>query len=252
MEKILKLCEELARAAGAAILEIYATDFDVEYKADQSPLTLADKRANDIIVRGLRAVCPDYGILSEESEADAGTIDKEYCFIVDPLDGTKEFVRKNGQFTVNIALAKNGKSVLGVVYAPVTGDMYCGIIGKGAQKNGVPIHVTNKTNDIRVVQSLSHASDRETAIFERHKEQIIETIRAGSSLKGCLIAEGRADVYYRFGLTCEWDTAAMQCVVEAAGGIVRRLDGGDLRYNRENHLNEGGFYVVNRSENIWV
>ncbi|MDW7659685.1 MAG: 3'(2'),5'-bisphosphate nucleotidase CysQ, partial [Bacillota bacterium] len=182
----------------------------------------------------------------------------EYCFIVDPLDGTKEFIQRNGQFTVNIALVCRQRPVMGVIYVPVSDQLYFAGRGIGAWKEktgsglAARLKVSDRIDHLVVAGSRSHASLQEADLMDRHSHLIAETITAGSSLKGCMVAEGKADVYYRFGLTCEWDTAAMQCLAEEAGGIFRQMDGSEMLYNRENSLNEKGFYIVNRAENIWV
>lgn len=254
---LLETMKTLAVEAGAMIMDIYRTDFAVDYKKDDSPLTMADKKANAHIVSGLAKVRPDYAILSEEMKDDKSRMENPFCFIVDPLDGTKEFVKRNGQFTVNIALAHNTRPILGVIYVPVSGDLYYaskkeGAFLKSADKAAQKLHVSDKTEHLTWVGSKSHSTEKEQALIAAHKQCIAETISAGSSLKGCMVADGRADVYYRFGLTSEWDTAAMQCIAEQAGAIVRQLDGTELVYNRENTLNEKGFFIVNRPENIWV
>lgn len=250
--------KELAIEAGQAIMKIYETEFEVEFKGDKSPLTMADKEANEIIVGGLQARYPDYAILSEEVADDKSRRENDYCFIVDPLDGTKEFVNRNGEFTVNIALVHHGRPIAGVIYVPVTKQLYYAVKNEGAflQTDGsdeaTRLRVSDKISDLIWIGSKSHSSEKEEKLIAEHRDQIKESIVAGSSLKGCRVAEGEADVYYRFGLTCEWDTAAMQCIAEEAGGIFRQMDGSEMVYNRENTLNEKGFYVVNRRENIWV
>lgn len=254
----LNVMKRAARDAGAAILAVYGTDFEVEQKADDSPLTLADRRANEMILAHLARAYPDVAVLSEESRDDRSRLKERYCFIVDPLDGTKEFVNRNGQFTVNIALACEGRSVAGVIFVPVTGRLYYAAQGLGAFLQEFPeseprrLQVSTRLSDLVWVGSRSHSSEKEAALIEAHRERIRDVQSAGSSLKGCLVAEGKADVYYRFGLTCEWDTAAMQCIAEEAGGIFRQTDGTPMTYNRENTLNEKGFYIVNRKENIWI
>lgn len=251
LRRELETAKAAARAAGAAIMDVYSGDFSVEFKDDKSPLTEADRRANAMITKQLISAFPDYAMLSEESKDDRNRLGETWCWVVDPLDGTKEFVKRNGEFTVNIALACNQRVVLGVVYAPVTGDLYSAAKGLGAhrQQGGdeEPIKVSARTSGLRIVMSRSHASDREQHLLDTHS--FAEVRRIGSSLKGCLIAAGEAEVYYRFGPTMEWDTAAMHCVVEQAGGTVKQLDGSELLYNRENSLNEKGFYVVNNPEN---
>jgi 3'(2'), 5'-bisphosphate nucleotidase len=254
----LNLSKQLAKEAGNIIMKIYHKDFAVEKKEDKSPLTIADKKSNMHIVEGIRKHCPQYSILSEELKDDRIRLNNDYCFIVDPLDGTKEFIKRNGQFTVNIALTFKHEVVMGVVYVPVTGSLYYASRGDGAYFNNVNtgiikrIHVTDKLNNLIWVGSKSHSSEKEESLINSHKELISDTISAGSSIKGCMVASGQADVYYRLGLTSEWDTAAMQCIVEEAGGIFRQMNGSVMLYNRENNLNEKGFYAVNREENIWV
>lgn len=254
--KALELSKELAIQAGEEIMKIYNTDFSVEYKDDKMPLTMADKNANDIIVSALEKAFPEAGILSEESADDPANRDKRFCFIVDPLDGTKEFIKKNDEFTVNIALSDKGRVVMGVVYLPVKKELYFAASGKGAflTSEGVTkaISVTGKTSDIRMVVSKSHMGDKEKALLEKYSDKIGDMAQAGSSLKGCLVASGQAEVYYRFGLTMEWDTAAMQAVCEEAGAIFRQMNGSEMLYNREDHLNAKGFYVINSEMNYLV
>ncbi len=255
---VLEVMKQLAIEAGKVIMDIYQTDFTVDYKADESPLTQADRQANAVIVEGLAKAFPEYAILSEEVKDDKSRRENAYCFIVDPLDGTKEFVKRNGQFTVNIALAYEQHPILGVIYVPVTKDLYYASTEDGAYKvngeNGTTtkLTVSDKMTDLVWVGSKSHSSEKEAKLIEAHQDVIGQTISAGSSLKGCMVAECKADVYYRFGLTCEWDTAAMQCITEQAGAVFRQMDGSEMLYNRENTLNEKGFYIVNRKENIWV
>ncbi len=255
--KILELMKKLAVEAGKAIMKIYETDFEVDYKEDNSPLTQADKNANGIICEGLHKAYPEYAILSEEIKDDLSRRENDYCFIVDPLDGTKEYVKKNGQFTVNIALAYKQKPVVGVIYVPVSKDLYYASTEKGAYKKEgktgkeSKLQVSDKLKDLIWVGSKSHSGEKEEAMISAHKDVISQVESAGSSIKGCLVAERKADVYYRFGLTCEWDTAAMQVIAECAGAVVRQLDHTELLYNRENTLNDKGFYIVNRSENVW-
>ena len=254
----LVIAKRAAVQAGQKIIEIYETDFDncIEIKADNSPLTIADKAANNIIIQMLHREFPKISILSEENTSDNSRVTNDWCWIVDPLDGTKEFIKKNGEFTVNIALAHKGKPVLGVIFVPVKGVLFYASKGIGAYKEeqgkAVKISVTDKTQDLVLVGSKSHASDQLKALIEAKNDLIENTISAGSSLKGTMVAQGTADVYYRFGYTCEWDTAAMHCIVEQAGGIFRQMDGSEMTYNRQNNLNEKGFYVVNCTDNIWV
>lgn len=256
-KEVLDTLKKLAVEAGKIIMEIYGTDFEVDYKEDESPLTMADKQANDCIVKKLMEQFPECAVLSEEMKDDKARRQKDYCFIVDPLDGTKEFVKRNGQFTVNIALVYKQNPVVGVIYVPVTKDLYFASVEEGSFKqDGATgevrkLQVSDKTEHLIWVGSKSHSSEKEENLIQKHQAQIEEVISAGSSLKGCLVAEQRADVYYRFGLTCEWDTAAMHCIAEQAGAVVKQMDHTELLYNRENTLNEKGFYIVNRKENVW-
>lgn len=255
--EILNILKETAIKAGEIIMEIYETDFNVEYKEDMSPLTLADQKANAYIISVLTENFPNYAILSEELKDDKTRRNNNYCFIVDPLDGTKEFVKKNGEFTVNIALSYQQHPVIGVIYVPVSKDLYYASVEGGAFKvdgntgKSEKLHVSNKTDQLIWVGSKSHSSEKEAHLIQTHQAQIAEVVSIGSSLKGCLVAEQKADVYYRFGLTCEWDTAAMHCIAEQAGAIVRQMDHSELLYNREDTLNAKGFYIVNNKRNIW-
>ncbi len=244
-----------AREAGAAILKIYERDFKIETKADSSPLTEADLAAHEIIVERLESEYPEIPVLSEESgDSAAYDIRKTWprYWLVDPLDGTKEFIKRNGQFTVNIALIESNRPVAGVVYAPVKEWMYAGSVGAGAFKiegSGDPVELQCPqipvSGTLRVVGSLSHSSpEMESFIQDQQKKyDDVEFIAMGSSLKICLVAEGAADIYPRFGPTMEWDTAAAHAVIRAAGGSLTAHDSGEeLPYNKENLLN--GWFVA--------
>lgn len=247
--------EIIAREAGARILDIYNGEFEVENKTDGSPLTEADKAAHNIIVDRLARLTPDVPVLSEESRAIEYATRKDWqCYwLIDPLDGTREFVKRNGEFTVNIALIENKKPVLGVVYVPVKDILYSASAGTGAIKEDssgkrLPINVRMyKRGAPSVVASRSHAGEMLQAFLDKvtAKEGKPEIVSMGSSLKLCLVAEGVADVYPRLGPTSEWDTAAAQCVVEAAGGQVLSLQGEPLVYNKENILNPMFLAVCN-------
>lgn len=263
-DAVIRAAVKAAVAAGKEIMEVYeSADFGVEYKSDNSPLTVADKRANDVITKILSEKFPQYAVLSEEKVDEPSRLSEDFCFIVDPLDGTKEFIKRNGEFTVNIALSHLGKSILGVIYVPVTKDLYYSCDGRGAflEKNvgngndieffneKSRIKVSDKKDNLTVMASRSHSDEKTAKMLEDNKLKIDQTLSAGSSLKGCFIACGKADIYYRFGLTSEWDTAAMQNIVEQAGGIFRQTDDTEMRYNREDVLNRKGFYILNRPEN---
>lgn len=255
-DKILNDCIDISIGAGKAILGVYNREYEIEYKEDQSPLTEADSISNEIIVDGLRERYPEISILSEEFQGDETRFSNEYCFIVDPLDGTKEFIKKNDEFTVNIALVHMGHPVLGVIYAPVNEELYYGKIDSGAwyrNSEGLQqIGVSTKSEELILMGSRSHQSEALKVLVNDNKDRISLLKSAGSSLKGCLVAKGEADVYYRFGLTMEWDTAAMHSIVEAAGGIFRQMDHSEMTYNRKDSLNAKGFYIVNKRENIFV
>ena len=234
--KLLEEIEMIAREAGVAIMAVYTREFSVQEKQDKSPLTEADSAAQVIIAARLADLQPLLPILSEEAvEAFHGADGAGRYWLVDPLDGTKEFIKRNGEFTVNIALIEGGRPVLGVVYAPALDVAYLAAEGVGAFKVGADgvradLHVATHMDGVpwRVVGSRSHAGDSLPALL--HKLGAHELIAMGSSLKFCLVAEGSADVYPRLGLTSLWDTAAAQCVVEQAGGAVIRLSGEPLCY----------------------
>lgn len=245
--------ETIAREAGAAILSIYARNFAVQEKSDKSPLTEADEAAHSIIARRLAGLIPDLPVLSEEAVGDFSGPDANGCYwLVDPLDGTKEFIKRNGEFTVNIALIERGRPVLGVVFAPALGVCYSAAEGIGAFKQSdasgrQPISAAEHREGTpwRVVGSRSHAGDSLGDFLRQLGEH--ELVPMGSSLKFCLVAEGRADLYPRLGPTSLWDTAAAQCVVEQAGGKVVRLSGEPLDYANVSATLNPFFVVYGRS-----
>jgi len=250
----------IATEAGRRILDVYERQFDVSHKDDGSPLTDADRAAHEVIVERLAALTPAIPVLSEESariEYSERAAWQRF-WLVDPLDGTKEFVNRNGEFTVNIALIDDGAPVLGVVYVPVTGVCYLAVRSQGAWKetggcDRQAIRVRNyRGGRATVVASRSHRGDAVDRFLENLKarEGEYNTESLGSSLKLCRVAEGAADVYPRLGPTSEWDTAAAQCVVESAGGRVTDLDGRPLRYNKPDILNPW-FLVTGAGEYNW-
>lgn len=246
IEKII----EIARAAGQAILEIYGREFTVEEKADRSPLTEADQRANEIILAGLAEAYPDIPTITEEAKALPYETRKHWTrfWLIDPLDGTKEFIKKNGEFTVNIALVEDGIPTLGVVFQPAAAVLYHGVKGQGAFKTDAAgnrvqirggVHFS-KLRTVRVVASRSHMSPETEAFIEglRADGKQVELTSSGSSLKLCMVAEGAADVYPRFAPTMEWDTGAAHAVaLEAGRQVLNRETGEPLQYNKENLLN---------------
>ncbi len=239
---------KIAVDAGTAILSVYETAFTVEQKADKSPLTEADKQSHNIIEKRLLNLYPNIPVLSEESASVEYEVRKKWkrFWLVDPLDGTKEFIKRNGDFTVNVALIENGKPIFGVVYVPVSAIGFVGISGVGAFKiaAGITEKIISKKNEntnlVRVVASRSHLSAETLDFINKLKDEgkhVVLTSR-GSSLKLCMIAEGVADVYPRFAPTMEWDTAAAQAVVEAAGKSVLSFPTlQPLQYNKANLLN---------------
>lgn len=237
-----ELAKKAAKRAGKAIMSIYKTkDYATESKQDSSPVTIADMEAEKHINRMLSKT--DYRILSEESEDDMSRLDSSRVWIVDPLDGTKEFISGNGEFTVNIALVEDGVPILGVVYAPAIDELYVAQKGIGSFLNGKQVSVSDRYDlkELRLLKSRSHADPKMASI----EEHFLSSVSRGSSLKGCSVASGEGDVYIRLGNVHEWDICAMHCVVEEAGGKMTYADGSPLRYNNEDTLVKGGFLVSN-------
>ena len=248
----------IAQRAGDAIMAVYSTDFSVETKADDSPLTRADQAAHELIVAELKKLSGEIPILSEEDTDIPGRAEwgSGRYWLVDPLDGTKEFIKRNGEFTVNIALIEQGRAILGVVHAPALGVTYAASPNEGAFKlaagslgewQRIEVATHDGLSPWRVVGSRSHADDSLTEFMSRLGE--CELVSMGSSLKLCLVAEGAADIYPRLGPTSLWDTAAAQCVVESAGGKVIQLNGKVLSYaHTEQLLNP--FFLVHGDGNF--
>ena len=258
LENLIEPIVDIAVDAGEAILEVYATEFDVQEKSDESPLTQADLASHRRIVAGLSKLTPNIPIISEEDglpEFDERRHWARY-WLIDPLDGTKEFVNRNGEFTVNIALIDANRPVFGVVHVPVQDKTYIGCEGRGAElrtagDTRVPIRVSERSaSPVRVVGSRSHRG----ASLDAYLEELGETdmVPMGSSLKFCVVAEGRADIYPRLGPTSEWDTAAAQAVVEQAGGQVLQLDGKPLSYNEKPEILNPFFMVVGPADRDWL
>lgn len=238
---------ELAVEAGKAILNIYnsGNKIHVSLKKDHSPLTIADKTAHDIIADGLGKINPSIPILSEEGADIPYEIRQnwEYFWCVDPLDGTKEFIHRTDEFTVNIALIHRQKTILGIIYVPVFDTVYYGSVITGSYKRKgadgwQKLQVDNTATEWTAIGSRSHASEEEKEVLSKYP--VTHTIAAGSSLKFCRIAEGEAQIYYRHGPTMEWDTAAGQAIAENAGAIMTMPDGSPFLYNKPSLLN-GGF-----------
>jgi 3'(2'), 5'-bisphosphate nucleotidase len=249
-EDILALFEDLALAAGRAIMAVYATDFDAMTKADSSPVTEADRAAEAIILDGLRAALPGLVCVAEEEVADGkvpAALGSAFI-LVDPLDGTKEFVGRKGDFTVNIALVREGSPVVGAVYAPARNVLYTGRRGAAAiaevSPEGLvlarrPMAARKAAHPPRIVASRSHRTPETDAFIDRHPGA--ETVSVGSSLKFCLLANGEADLYPRFGRTMEWDTAAGDAVLRAAGGTTTRVDGSAFVYGKRDQADDADF-----------
>jgi 3'(2'), 5'-bisphosphate nucleotidase len=240
MRNAVDLLEEailLARRAGEIIVEIYATDFSVRAKEDASPVTDADEQAESLIVRELARLTPDVPTVSEEaSRADILPAVGGRFWLVDPLDGTKEFVSRNGEFTVNLALIEDGTAILGVVLAPALGRLFAGGLGLGAfaEEHGTRRRIVCRpqpAEGLTVVFSRSHGEAKMPPTILNGR-RIASSVSAGSSLKFCMIACGNADLYPRFGRTMEWDTAAGHAVLAAAGGRVTELNGPELGYGK--------------------
>ncbi|TVR93027.1 MAG: 3'(2'),5'-bisphosphate nucleotidase [Trueperaceae bacterium] len=247
----------VARAAGRAIMEIYRTDFDVRFKDDTSPLTKADLAAHRVIADGLRALTPELPLVSEEQVHAPFDTRRAWPrhWLVDPLDGTREFVARSGEFSVNIALVEAGRPHLGVVHAPVTDVTYAGGTGLGAWRSlgdgsAEPIGVRRPEGaELVVLTSRTHRDERtEAFLAELAKRHRLDVQQRGSALKACLIAAGEAHLYPRMGRTWEWDTAASQAVLEAAGGVLCEVGGAvALRYGKRDLLNPA-FYAAYGSD----
>lgn len=245
-QSLLNKLIEIAQAAGKLVLDVYNNDdFEVSIKNDYSPLTEADKLSHNYIISELEKFFPGIHVLSEEGERIEFENRKNWdeFFLVDPLDGTKEFIKKNGEFTINIALIKNQRPAAGIIYVPVTGETYYGNPETGSYKiadgKSVKINVKNSksTDSLTVVQSLSHSGEEEDNFYSRFN--IIRKMSRGSSLKICMVAEGTADIYFRSGPTWEWDTAAGHAILSFAGGFFVNKDGTELLYNKNLPKNFG-------------
>ena len=252
-------CCAIARTAGSAIMKVYAGEFAVERKDDNSPLTAADLAAHRAILDGLHVLTPQISVLSEESAVQASWDERRRWaryWLVDPLDGTREFVKRNGEFTVNIALIHEHQPVLGVVFAPALDEMYWAWRGGHAyfadtgQSGKVELHTRRRGNPLLIAGSRSHADPRLTVALEKLGAHELKPL--GSSLKFCRAARAEVDLYIRYGLTSEWDTAAGQCVLEQAGGSVTDLAGASLRYNTKESLLNPDFLAFGDTAIDWA
>ena len=256
--RLLLAVVDLAKRAGQQVMSVYDSDFRVGTKEDQSPLTAADLASHHCLVEGLEALeGRSYPVVSEESSQQAWEERRgfETYWLIDPLDGTREFIKRNGEFTVNVALIHQHQPVLGVVYAPVKALCYfaaegCGAYRQTGEDAPAMIHVTaHAAARVRVVGSRSHQSDEMAVYLSRLGEH--DLLAIGSSLKLCLVADGSADLYPRIGLTSEWDTAAAHAVVQEAGGKVTDLQGQPLRYNTKASLLNPYFLVFGDKSRAW-
>lgn len=255
-EKELKYAINAARIAADIIMHYYKNGFEVEIKEDDSPVTIADKSADKAIRNYLAPLFPNYDFLTEEGVDNLARLEKEYVWIIDPLDGTKDFVHHDDEFTVNVALSCNGEIVVGVIAVPVTKKIYYAVKDAGAFEllpDGTitKIHVNDKTKDLTVSTSRYHKRQSETDYLERNKDLIKHTVTLGSTLKAIAIAKGEIEMFYRGSAgTKEWDVAAADLIVSEAGGYFLKPDGTRIRYNKEDVRNSEGYIIVNRKENI--
>ena len=256
-QRLLEKLREIAATAGKAIMAVYERDFTVEFKDDNSPLTEADRTSHEIIRDRLATLTPTLPVLSEESSPEEIRDRTDWgCFwLVDPLDGTKEFLKRNDEFTVNIALIKRNRATLGIVLAPALGISYEGALGLGAWRRSAdglstPVRVSTARPKPRVVSSRSHPSKSLADYLKTLGPHELKTM--GSSLKICLVADGQADIYPRLGPTSEWDTAAAQAILESAGGVMMDLFGRPLRYNTKEDLLNPHFLAFGDRGRDWL
>ena len=256
-ERELEVCLNLVSSLRDDILKIYnSDDFGTEIKEDNSPVTKVDKLVDKKIREVLSQEFPNFSFLTEESVDDLSRLKNDFVFIVDPIDGTKDFLLKNGEFTVNIGISYKHKAVMGVIYVPATDETYFALEGKGSfykktsDSKPVQIHTSDRETNLRVLTSRCHFNEFEQSTIDKYKDRFESINAVGASLKGCLIAKGDADYHIRQSSnTKEWDTCAMQVVVEQAGGHLLRFDGKPIVYNREDVYNRDGYIICNRIEN---
>ena len=257
LKELLDPVIQIAYQAGKVIMEVYDAGFAIEEKSDHTPVTEADVAANKVIEESLKELTPHLPILTEEAKPTPYSERKKWprYWLIDPLDGTREFIKRNGEFTVNIALIDGDESVMGVVYAPVIGVLYYAAKGQGAFKQNSTnkpqaIHVKdNCEGKITVACGRSHPTDEIKAFLSNLGDHKI--LRVGSALKSCMVAEGKADLYPRLGPTSEWDTAAAQCVVEEAGGAITDINMQRIRYNTKEDLLNPHFFVAGDKSIKW-
>ena len=254
-EKELQHAIEAAKRVIPKILEIYHSHFDVEIKGDNSPVTIADKTADKMIREYLSSCYPTHAFLTEESEDDLSRLENDFVWIVDPIDGTKDFIAKDDEFTTSIALSYKHEIVVGVICAPALNEIYYASKGNGAYSliDGKvnKIHVNDKLEDLTCLMSVFHQKPEEIALCEKHKDKITKTLKVGSCLKACRIAQGKAELSYRLSDgTKEWDIAGIQIIITEAGGVFLEPDGTPITYNRKDVYNRRGYIMANRRENF--
>ncbi len=256
-EKELEAAIKAAKRAEIKIKEIYCTDFQVEIKTDDSPVTLADKTADAMIREDLGKAFPDYGFLTEESVDTKERLSKKAVWIVDPVDGTKEFVSRNGQFTTNIALAVDHEVVVGVINVPMLNVLYFAVKGAGAYRldedgSRTRIHCSTRDGRLRTVRSISFFNDKEKAFYLTHQDRFEgEATPIGAANKFCVIAQGDYDFFYRMSSgTKEWDVASGDLLIHEAGGAMVQPNGERFRYNREDVYNRDGYVIANKKDNL--
>lgn len=247
----------VAKKAMEVIMKYYKDHFNIEIKSDKSPVTDADKASNELIYNELKSKYPTYAFLTEEMADNEERLTNDYVWIIDPLDGTEDFIRHDDQFCINIALSYKGQPAVGVVAIPVTGEIYYASLGCKAyylaKDSQTPqlIHVNDKTTDLIQLSSVCHQAEQELTIFNNHKDRISSLIKHGSAIKACLIASGKAELTFRFGAgSKEWDTCAPQAVVSEAGGIFVTSKLEPITYNKKDVYNRDGFFIVNSKDNL--
>jgi len=256
IKEALDFALDVAYNASKIVLEVYNQGFDVEIKEDNSPVTQADKRSDEYIRRRIKEKFPTHAILTEEGADDLNRLSSEYIWIIDPLDGTKNFVSHDDQFAINIALVQKHTPIVGVVIVPVSQEVYYASKDNGAYYKSTvdaePQRMTasSKKDDLILLTSVFHNNEEEEAVYKMFSNRISKKRQIGSSIKACLIARGEAEVSFRFNAnTKEWDTCAPQIIVEEAGGFFTEPDGTKITYNREDVYNRHGFSIYNLEDN---
>lgn len=256
-ERELEACLNIIKVASNKVMEIYnENDLGVEIKEDNSPVTRADKLADELIRNYLKEQFPSYAFLTEESTDDLSRLSNDYVWIIDPIDGTKDFIAHDGDFSINIGLAYKHESVFGVIMIPATGDIYYAIKGQGAYKisgdnEPIRIHVSDRKENLIGLISHFYTKEADLEFYRKNTHIITSIITSGSTKKGCMVAEGKADIIYRTTHnTKEWDTCAVQIIVKEAGGIMVDLDLKEITYNREDVYNRNGYVVCNNLQNF--